>query len=461
MTGPSAQLAAFASGLQYDEIPAAAVEQAKRSALDTIGCALHGSTLPWGGMLRDVIAAEGGAEQALIWGTSQRTSRTQAALANATAAHSFELDDIHMGGMIHPGALTLGAALAVGEHELDGKTLLASIVAGTEVGARVGMAVGTGHFRAGYHPQGTVGVFAAAASAGRATGLDPARLQHVLGVAGSQAAGLMAAQEGAMVKRLHSGRACQSGVLAALLAARGFTGIPDVLEAEFGGFVGTMGGDSVDPALLTAGLGERWETEQLGFKAYASCAAAHTSLEVARLLRLEHDLTAGDVASVTIHASSHATVHCGWRYEPTGVTAAQMSIPYGTARMLVDGSVAARHFTDSAIAEPEVLDLASRVSVVPDPAIDALGPMQRYTIRVVIETRGGKELSGEASDRPGSPAHPLTTAQLEEKFTDLAAPVVGSAAAQRLVELVGGLEALAEVTELTGLLAPGSQGGRS
>ena len=121
-------------------------------------------------------------------------------------------------------------------------------------------------------------------------------------------------------------------MLSALLAERGFTGIPDVLEAEFGGFASAMGGGEPDLRLLTAGLGERWETEQIGFKVYASCAAAQTSLDVARRLRADHDLAAGDVSLVTIHASTHAALHCGWHYKPAGVTAAQMSIPYGVAR---------------------------------------------------------------------------------------------------------------------------------
>jgi 2-methylcitrate dehydratase PrpD len=442
--------------LSYDAVPAPALEQARRSILDTIGCALHGSTLPWGRMLQELAVSEGGAPAATVWGTPLRASATRAALLNGTAGHSFELDDVHMGGMIHPGSLTLSAALAVGEQRrLDGRSLLASVVAGCEVGARIGLAVGTGHFRAGFHPQGTVGVFAAAASAGRAARLDPERLRQSLGIAGSQAAGLMAAQEGAMVKRLHSGRAAESGVIATLLAEGGFTGIPDVLEAEFGGFVRTLGDDGSDLARLTDGLGERWETEQIGFKAYASCSAAHTSLDVARLLRAEHRLAAADVRAVTIHASTHATVHCGWPYHPSGITAAQMSIPYGVARMLLDGAVSAEHFTDERIADADAVDLASRVAVVPDPEIDDLGPARRYTVRVGIETHDGRLLQGSASDRTGSPAMPLSREELESKFARLAEPVVGPERAEQIRAAVAALEELDDVGRLTSLLGIG------
>jgi len=408
-------------------------------------------------MLQEFAVAEGGEPAATVWGTRLRMPATRAALLNATAGHSFELDDVHMGGMIHPGSLTLPAALALGEQGtgIDGRRLLTAVVAGCEVGARVGLAVGTGHFRAGFHPQGTVGVFAATAAAGRARGIGAAELRHALGTAGSQAAGLMAAQDGAMVKRLHSGRASESGVLAVLLAERGFTGIPDVLEVEFGGFVGSLGGGTSNLALLTDGLGQRWEIEQLGFKAYASCAAAHTSLDVARALRAEHGIASADVQRVTVHATTHAIVHCGWPYEPTGVTAAQMNIPYGVARMLIHGTVSAEHFTEAAIVEPNVLELAAKVVVVPDEEFDALGPALRYTVRVEIETSDGRIVEGSASDRVGSPKSPLSQEDLEAKFLRLAGPVVGVGRAEQIRALVARLEALADVRGLADLLVAG------
>ena len=413
---------------------------AKRSVLDTLGCALHGSTLEWGRILREVVAAEGSAPEVPVWGTALAVSPAQAALVNATAGHSFELDDVHMGGMIHTGSLTVPTALAIGTRRgLDGRTLLAAVVAGCEVGARVGLAVGTAHFRTGFHPQGTAGVEAGV-------------LHETLGIAGSQAAGLMAAQEGAMVKRLHSGRAAQSGVLSALLAERGFTGIPHVLEAGFGGFASAMGGGAPDLGQLTDGLGERWETEDIGFKLFASCAAAQTSLDVVRRLREQHELRPDDVAAVHVHASTHAAVHCGWDYVPAGITAAQMSIPYGVARMLLDGEVTAAGFTEETIGEPRAVELASRVAVIPDEDIDALGPMRRYTVRVEVETRGGRTVQGTAADRPGSPEFPLSDEQLTAKFLDLAAPVVGGVAAGRIVELVAELEGLDDTAQLTELL---------
>jgi 2-methylcitrate dehydratase PrpD len=441
------ELAEFASSLSYADIPSDTIEHAKLSVLDTLGCSLFGSTLPWLEVLRGTVLREGATPLATLLGSSERVSMTQAALVNATAAHSFEFDDIHMGGMFHPGALTLSASLAVGEQRhISGATLLTAIVAGDEVGARVGKSVGIAHFSAGFHPQGTVGVFAAAASAGRALSLDADALQHALGIAGSRSSGLMAAQEGSMVKRLHSGFACESGVRATLLASEGFTGIMNVLEADFGGFASAMGGGNVQLDELTSGLLTRWETNDIGFKPYASCAAAQSSIEVAKHLRDELTRTNSVPVAVTVHSSTHSMLHCGWEYAPNGVTAAQMSIPYGVACMLLYGEVSAKQFSDQAIANPAAVDLAKRVMVVGDETIDALGPTLRYTVRIEIATSDGRILNGAASDRPGGPTQPMTTEEVQRKFRSLVTPLLGRESTERLEETVDSLEKIGDVS---------------
>jgi 2-methylcitrate dehydratase PrpD len=449
------ELAGFVAGLSFGDIPPAVVAHARLCALDTLGCGLQGSTLPWSRIAQAVAEEEGGRAEARVWGTRTRASRQQAAWLNATAAHGFEFDDVHMGGMIHPGSLTLSAALAVGEvAELNGAELLVAVVAGCEAGARVGQALGTDHFLRGFHPQGTIGAFAAAAAAARALGLDPELTGHAFGIAASHACGLMGAQRGAMVKRLHAGHAAQSGVLSALLAARGFTGTTDVLDAEFGHFCSTLGGSKTDFHRLTGGLGTRWETSQIAFKMYPSCAAAQASIEAVRVVREAHDLAPDMVDVVMVTTSEHVRTHSGWTYQPEGVTAAQMSIGYGVAQMLIDGSLEARHFEEPCIDDPRVVALARRVEVVSDPAIDRLGPERRYQASVVVRTTDGRELRQDIDDRPGNTSNPLSEAQLTAKFMSLAAPVVGDEHALRLRELVMaidehvGVDALGELTSV-------------
>src|SRR3978361_244435 len=232
-------LAHFAAALRFEDIPTRVIDHAKLCVLDGVGVAVSGPKLPWTVHVRELARSEGAAPVASFWGTPYRGSISQAALVNGTAGHAFEMDDIHKEAIAPPNSLACPVAFAFAEAAggMSGPDVLTAIVAGYEVGTRVGNAATMALFLRGFHPQGTSGAFVAAATAGRMLGLPADQMQHAFGIAGSMGAGLMAAQEGAMVKRLHAGRAAQAGVQAALLAQRGFTGILDVLEAGYGGFL--------------------------------------------------------------------------------------------------------------------------------------------------------------------------------------------------------------------------------
>jgi 2-methylcitrate dehydratase PrpD len=454
-SSPTSELAAFAASLRFKDIPEAARLHAKLCVVDHLGCALFGSTLPWCRILQAQIAGEGATGRSTVYGTPLMTSPSLAALANGTAGHGFELDDLHHSGAIHPGSLTVPAAIALSEavEERSGRDLLTAIVAGYEVGARIGMAMGAGHFARGFHPQGTVGVFASAATSGSILRLDKSRMAQSFGIAGSQASGLMAAQEGGMVKRLHSGNACRSGVNAAELASRGFTGIEGVLEADFGGFLSSMGGDRASLWKMTAGLGETWEVERVSFKAYASCAAAQTSIDCAGNLRDSHGLAPEQIDRVIAHVSTHAYVHCGWKYRPNEVTSAQMSIAFGVAAMLVDGEVSVNQFTDDKIRDPSLVAMAERVYVLPDRDLDALGHDLRHTAWMEIITIDGRRLMERVQHRTGSLERPLSLEALKVKFHGLAQAVPGIDT-QALFDAVMQLEDLISVKLLADMLRP-------
>lgn len=233
-------LADFTAGLAFDHIPSKVIDHLKICMLDTFGCGLFGSTLPWSSILMDTINdfEHNEGQKVTIWGTPYKMSAPNAALINGTMVHGFELDDLHKRSIVHPGSVATTAAFAAAEHKgkVNGPELLTAVVAGYEVGARVGMCMGVSHLRQGWHPTGTHGTFAAAAAAGKILALNQQQMIHALGIAGSQAAGLMAAQYSSMVKRFHAGRAAQSGVYAALLAQRGFTGISNIFESDYGGY---------------------------------------------------------------------------------------------------------------------------------------------------------------------------------------------------------------------------------
>jgi len=449
-------LARFAAELRYEDVPPEVVEAAKTLVLDCLGCTLYAAALPWSRLAQDYVAAEGAAPAASVWRTSLRTSPSLAALANGTAGHGFEIDDVDHRSGLHVGSVTVPVVLALAEAEggRSGREFLAALVAGCEVGLRVGIAIQPGHFLRGYHPQGTIGPIAAAAAASRTLRLDAARTSHALGIAGSTAAGLMGAQQGGMVKRLHAGRSGQSGVLAAQLAQRDFTGTDDVFDIDFGGYCSTLEGVPGATERLLAHideLGTEWLTPNVGYKLHASCAANHSTLDVVGDLRAEHGLAAADVASVEVRASHHTVVHCGWPYVPGDVVNAQMSLRYGVAAMLTDGRAFVDQFTPARVGDPALVELASRVGVEEDEAISALGSDKRHTVTVEIETRDGRTFAGRADHRRGSLFEPVGRTEIEEKFRLLTASVPGLDG-EALLEQVTALEDLGDVEELARLL---------
>ena len=447
-------LASFAARLKFDDIPHVAVEHIKYSVLDSIGCCLHGVTLPWTRKVQEMVLAEGGAPAASIFGGGGKTSVSQAVLVNSTAGHAFELDDIHKESIVHPGSLAMPVAMALAEAGggSRGRDVITAMVAGYEVGTRVGNAATMSLFLRGFHPQGTSGAFVAAATAGRMLGLDSDKMQHALGIVGSQAGGLMAAQEGAMVKRFHCGRAAQSGVYSALLAGRGFTGITNVLEAPYGGYLSTLS-DKPAPEKLTEGLGSVWETVKVGYKPHAAVTSIHTALDALGDLMREHNLAADDIARVDAGLSHMTHVHCAWAYKAQGVTAAQMNLYYGLAVIALDGVAFVDQYREDRLQDPRILDFIGRIRASVDPGIEAMGPAFRHAARLEIETRDGRTLSREILHRRGSPENALKPEDIEHKFRNVVRSCLAPQRIERVIELVKTLERLPDTRELTALLA--------
>src|SRR6185295_5287467 len=324
----TAGLARFVAGLRYEDIPAEVKERIKLLMLDSLGCAIFGAELEWSRILMNTLASVDSSTGCGVWGTARRLSPPHAALVNGTLVQSFELDDVHRQGVLHVGAVTLPPLFAVAELNpgMSGRDFLTAAVAGYEVGPRVGMCMGQEHIVQGWHSGATVGVFSAAAGAAAGLKLPADKVVHALGIAGTQSAGLMAAQFGAMVKRMHAGRSAQSGLYAALLAKNGFTGITDVFESKYGGFCTTFSrsDDRFNLSELTAGLGERFETMQVSLKFYSCVSSNHTTLDAIRSMRARRPFAANDIDRIVVHGSEATVEHVGWTYRPDGITAAQL-----------------------------------------------------------------------------------------------------------------------------------------
>jgi aconitate decarboxylase len=447
-------LARFAAETPDRDIPPDVLERVKLSFLDGLGVCLRGTTFPWTQMVRDIVQDEGGNAIASLWGTATRSSLTNAVLFNSTAGHAFEMDDIHKESIVHPNSLAVPVALALAEADpaLSGRDVLTALTLGYEVGLRIGNAATTSLFLNGFHPQGTTGAFVAAATAGRLLGLDAAQMQHALGVAGSMGAGLMAAQEGAMVKRLHAGRAAQSGMLAALLARRGFTGISDVVEAGYGGFLSSFA-RTPDPQRLLAGLGEEWEAGKVGFKMYPNVTSIHAALDGLRSVVVEEGVTAPQIDEIRVGCGHMTFVHTAWDYRPVGTTAAQMNMFYGLSVMAQRRNVSAGDYADQAIADPAILAFIPRIKIAVDPEIEGRGAAFRHAARVAVQTTDGRTLQRDVWHRRGSPENPVSRREVEEKFAANVDGLLDASAAERLQSLAAKLDLLADAKEIVAIMA--------
>jgi 2-methylcitrate dehydratase PrpD len=447
-------LAAFAAQLKFEDIPREAIERIKYCALDSIGCCLFGVTLPWTRHVQAMVEDEGAKPVASIFGSGKKTSIADAVLVNSTAGHAFELDDIHKESIVHPGSLATPVALAFAEAAggAPGRDVITGMIAGYEVGTRVGNAATMSLFLRGFHPQGTSGAFVAAAAAGRMLNLDAIHMQHTLGIVGSQAGGLMAAQEGAMVKRFHCGRAAQSGVYSALLAQRGFTGVLDVLEAPYGGYLSSLS-DKPNAQRLTAGLGTVWETVNVGYKPHASVTSIHTALDALADLMRENNLTADDIAAVDAGLSHMTYVHCAWEYKAQGVTAAQMNLFYGLAVIALDGMAFVDQYREDRLRDPRIFDFITRITARVDADIEGMGAAFRHAARVGITTRDGHTFKREILHRRGSPENPLKPEDVEYKFRHVARSCLTPANVDKVMQLVAKLDKLDDTCELIAILA--------
>jgi aconitate decarboxylase len=449
-------IAEFVSRLTYEQIPSEVRERIKLLILDSLGCAIYGANLEWCRILRGTLEKLDATRSTSIWGTAVRLSSPHAALVNGTQVQGFELDDVHRKAVLHVGAVTLPALTAVAESHarLSGRDFLTAAVAGYEIGPRVGLCMGQEHIGQGWHSGATVGIFSAAAGAARALRLDAQKTVHALGIAGTQSSGLMAAQYGAMVKRMHAGRAAQSGLYAALLANNGFTGIVDVFEAPYGGFCTTFSRsqDRFNLAELSAGLGQRFETMRISLKFYSCVGSNHTTLDAIADIRKRRPFTLDEIDEIVVHGSQVTVDHVGWPYRPEGLTAAQLNLPFCVATLLLAGDVFVDEFTPDCVDDGARIELSRKVKVVHDPAITALGAGGRHKVRVEIHFCDGS-VERETREAPrGSEQSFASAGDIIGKFRKLTRGVMAQTQQEALIGAVMGLDELADSRELVELL---------
>ncbi len=431
-------LAAFIADVPKRGVPANVRAVLQAAVIDAVGCGLFGLTTEAVRIVHAFAREQAGPPEATLWASGgARISAGNAALLAGTAIHGFDFDDHHR-AKLHLSAAILPAALALAEREdANGPTLLAALAAGYEAMVRISLAANPNATRMrGWHLTGTCGTFGAAAAASVILGFDTDTTASALGLAGTQSAGLWAFNaDGAMSKRLHPGRAAQSGIMAALLAQKGFHGPRKILEAEDGGFLAAMS-DETRPEEINRDLGKVWRAEAVCFKPYSCCGSNHASIDAALELKIEHRFTAADVRAVTVGISRVVERQTGFPYTPSTVLNAQMSIRQNVAVALLDSKALIEQFTPQRIADPVLNELISRVDVEVDPEMDAVYP-EKYAGIVTIELRDGRRLRKRVDYSKGMPENRMSQAELGAKFTSLVASSVGEEVAEELLVQLG------------------------
>ncbi len=455
--GTTGRLADWLAQLTLDQVPEEVRLRAKYLMLDGIGCAFVGAKLPWSTLAVDTITRFEGQGDRTIIGWGKTASAPVAALLNGTFIQGFELDDFHPFGPLHSASLLLPSLIACSQElgVVDGARFLLGLVAGCEVGPRVGMALhGAEMLSRGWHSGSVFGTHASAVAAGSLLGLDAAGYEDALGLAATQSAGLMAAQYEAMCKRMHHGFSARNGLYAALLAASGYTGIKRVFERDYGGFLSVFGeGHAPDASQITNGLGAEWETKRIVLKPYAAMGALHGPLDALFDIAARRPLRADEIVKIDVDLS-HASYHHGWweverPLEPIG---AQMNVAYALAVAILDGAAMVAQFSPQRIAQDDVWRLIPKIEAHHDPEFDKKGLMGRGNTRLRIQFTDGSTLESFVAVSRGI-ASPLARDEVIAKYRTLTKDIVDPVRAARVEEMILDLENLKDVEELFQLLA--------
>jgi 2-methylcitrate dehydratase PrpD len=453
-------VAKFVRETRYEDIPGGVIELGKKSILDGLGLALAGSVARSGDYVRRHLASLNlGPGPATVIGSAIKVAPRFAAFANGVGIHADDYDDTQLavaadrvyGLLTHPTAPALPAALTVGEaKDASGRDVMLAYHLGVEVECKIAEAINPRHYQTGFHATATCGTFAAASAAARLMGLDEDALLRALSIAGSQSAGLRE-NFGTMTKPFHAGRASESGVVAAELAALGWTATDKILEAPRGFFSAAGGG--FDERAIANKLGAPWTFAEPGIsiKPHPSGSLTHPGMtEMLRLIR-EHGIKADQVAKVRVGTNSNmpnALIH----HRPQNELQAKFSMEFCMAILLIEGRAGLSEFTDETIRRPDIQEMIHKVDFVVDERAEAAG-YHKMTTYIDITLRDGRTISGVADFGKGSPADPMTYREVAEKFRECAD--YASWDQQRMdavIEMVGELESLRAIGDLTAQL---------
>jgi 2-methylcitrate dehydratase PrpD len=459
----------FVERARWDAFPSEAVSVAKRCVIDGLGVTLAGSTTHASGILREYTLAAGSASDATAFApTPVRTGAASAALLNGTSGHALDYDDTQLstspdrifGLMTHPTVPPLAAALALGEREhASGTRFLEAFLTGFEVECKIAEAIHPHHYKKGFHSSGTIGTFGAAVASAKLLGLGREATAHALAIAASLAGGIRV-NFGTMTKPLHVGRAAQNGVIAAELAARGFTGGHDALDPPWGFLQVFSFGDGFDADRIVGTLGNPYAilTPGVSIKPYPCGVLGHPTMDAMRRLVLAHDIRPDEITAIRLRAGSN--ILNPLRYP---VAHNELEAKFCPAFMLAAVALRRRagihEFTDEFVRSAPVQRLMARVERILDPGIEARG-FEKIRSTVEVDLADGRRLVEHADERyRGGPDLPFTRADLHEKFSECASLVLPPAAVDEAFASGESIERLSDVAMLVRVLTTASSAG--
>lgn len=440
----AARFGAFAVNAQP---PADARARAAAAVLDTVGVTLAGAAEPAARIVQQMIADEGSG-RCTVLGTGRLAHPGAAALANGTAAHALDFDDMCFVSLAHPSAPLVSAVLAAAEIAgAPGRAVLDAYVVGFEIEARLGTAMNPRHYQRGWHCTSTLGSIGAAAAVGRLFGLDGSTAGHAIAIAASEASGLKE-NFGTMVKPLHAGLAARNGILAALLAKNGMTASDLAIEGPQG-YLAAMDAErrTVDPE--SADLGSRWEIVDTGItvKLYPSCAGTHPSLDAILDLRRRERFTAADVDRIEVGVDRITPTVLIYDRPSSGLEG-KFSMPFCAAAAIADGAVGIETFDAARLADPDLAAIMARVTMQVDPTLDPQAePLTQARVAVVL--KDGRTLRQDANGARGYPQRPASDEELGAKFLGCARRVLPADRAERALAMLRDIDGVADIRELT------------
>lgn len=447
------ELATRITAMRYQDLPTDALYWAKVAIIDTLACALAGANEEAPRIAEKIASTYGGTGPALLWDTNRRASALDAAIINGTAGHALDYDDVNntIGG--HPSVPILPALFALGEMlNASGKDLLLAYITGFETQARIGRAVNVFHYRKGWHPTATLGVFGAAAASARLLNLDVHQTATALAIAASLSSGIKA-NFGTMTKPLHAGHCSRNGLYAALMAKEGFTASDDALEHKHGFFELFNGAGNYQIENVLQGWADPLDVlaPGIGLKQYPCCASTHSAIDATLVLRERHQLTPENVKHIESITHASALAHTD-RPDPKTALDAKFSVQYCVARALMHGAVTFDHFADSALTQPELRALLARIKARPH-AHQPKDMSEHYQGIVNITTLDGQRYSARVDQPLRGPQNLAPPDRLESKFSDCSTRALRRETVPQLLGLLRNFETIPNLRELTSFMA--------